>query len=184
MRSSPSTCPSSEVRTSPSSPRPRVLSPRSTVVEAIEIFVALTSADGYETLLSGLHGDPRESSLFLTTLGPRLPWPIRSTASFMIKKAAGDEVMGRLIGASRKKDVKETYVWQHKRDELAEAIRRYVGPFSSDAVALKGSADAMRTSCGRSSSSTRSSARAKLCPPSPTAPSSVLSLLAFLSSSC
>jgi hypothetical protein len=43
-----------------------------TANKALFVFVALVSADGYKTLLSHLGPDPKEKSLFLTTLGPKL----------------------------------------------------------------------------------------------------------------
>jgi amidase len=96
------------------------------VLQALELFVALTSADGYATLLSGLKGDPREDSLFLVTLGPRLPWPVRSLACFLLKHLLEDEVMATVIHASRKKTVQELMTWQAKREEFAERVRRYL----------------------------------------------------------
>ena len=42
--------------------------------KALRIFTGLSSADGYDTILSPRHvnGDPAESNLFLLRLGPRL----------------------------------------------------------------------------------------------------------------
>ena len=42
-------------------------------LEAMRVFVALTSADKYETLTSHIGPDPKDPSLFLVTLGSKLP---------------------------------------------------------------------------------------------------------------
>ena len=52
--------------------------------EALKLFVGLTSADGYSTLLSHLGPDPKESSLFLVTLGPKVPGRLPSPHSLII----------------------------------------------------------------------------------------------------
>lgn len=46
----------------------------STGPKALRIFTGLSSADGYDTILSPRHvnGDPAESNLFIVRLGPRL----------------------------------------------------------------------------------------------------------------
>lgn len=53
------------------------------VIEAARVFVALTSADGYKTLTSHIGPDPRDRTLFLVTLGSKIPckhlWLRRTT---------------------------------------------------------------------------------------------------------
>lgn len=43
------------------------------VVQALKIFAALTSSDGYRQLLSNIGRDPMEPAMKLVTLGTRLP---------------------------------------------------------------------------------------------------------------
>ncbi|ELU43699.1 amidase [Rhizoctonia solani AG-1 IA] len=43
------------------------------IAELLKLFVELSSADGYKTMLSHLQSDKQEPALFLVTLGPRLP---------------------------------------------------------------------------------------------------------------
>ncbi|GAA5870709.1 hypothetical protein JCM1840_006781 [Sporobolomyces johnsonii] len=84
-------------------------------VEAMELFVALTSAGGYETLLAGLRGDPQEASLWLVTLGPSLPSFVRASLAWVVENVVGDPVLARLFRASRRKSVTELQAWQDKR---------------------------------------------------------------------
>lgn len=91
----------------------------------MEIFVAITSAGGYQALLSNLHGDPQEASLFLTTLGVKLPGPIRGLASSVVGMM-GDLLMGKFIAASRVKSVDETQKWLSIRDQFISDFRRDV----------------------------------------------------------
>ena len=62
----------------------------------MEVFVAITSAGGYEALLSNLHGDPQDASLFLTTLGVKLPGFVRGAASTVVG-LMGDPLMAKFI---------------------------------------------------------------------------------------
>ncbi|GAA5925240.1 hypothetical protein JCM1841_004693 [Sporobolomyces salmonicolor] len=84
-------------------------------IEAMELFVALTSAGGYETLLAGLRGDPQEASLWLVTLGPSLPSFVRTSLAWVVEHVVGDPVLARLFRASRRKSVTEMQAWQEKR---------------------------------------------------------------------
>ncbi|CEQ40238.1 SPOSA6832_01851, partial [Sporobolomyces salmonicolor] len=104
-------------------------------IEAMELFVALTSAGGCsclshppspvfrrlpppltdsshpvaadETLLAGLRGDPQEASLWLVTLGPSLPSFVRTSLAWVVEHVVGDPVLARLFRASRRKSVFE-----------------------------------------------------------------------------
>ncbi|BGP47804.1 hypothetical protein JCM10450v2_003669 [Rhodotorula kratochvilovae] len=77
-----------------------------------------------ETLLSHLLGDPRESSLFLATVGPRLPAFVRSTLAWLLESVLGDAKFARLMHASRGRSVREMQEWQHRRDEYVHAGRK------------------------------------------------------------
>jgi len=64
---------------------------------AFEIFVGLSSSDGYKTMLSHLGPDPKEKSLFLVALGPALPSFVRSFAAWLIEKAFGDRIFAQAL---------------------------------------------------------------------------------------
>ncbi|KAJ8294955.1 Fatty acid amide hydrolase 1 [Rhodotorula toruloides] len=95
-----------------------------TPLEAMEYFTALTSADRYETLLSFLRGDPAESALWLVTIGPKLPAPIRWFLNWVFESVMGDPKMARLMRASKGKSVVEVQQWQHKRDVFVDRARK------------------------------------------------------------
>ncbi|KAG6890091.1 hypothetical protein C0995_012040 [Termitomyces sp. Mi166 len=69
--------------------------------DAFNIFVGLTSADGYKKLLSHLGPDPKENSLWLVTSVPKLPSFVRSLASWMIEKVLGDKIFANLARTAR-----------------------------------------------------------------------------------
>jgi len=77
------------------------------VLEAMKIFVGLTAADGYETLLSHLGPDPQEESLFLVTLGPKLPAVLRKTAAWAAEKSFKDEIFAECLRHSRPRSTKQ-----------------------------------------------------------------------------
>lgn len=68
-----------------------------------------------ETLLSFLQGDPQESSLFLVTLGPKLPAFVRAAAAWLLDNVVGDVQFARLLRASKAKSVVEMQEWQHRK---------------------------------------------------------------------
>lgn len=100
--------------------------PSPNAIEAMEIFVALTSSTGYEPLLENLLGDPQESSLFLVTIGPKLPWFLRSLLGYVAENVLGDDRMARLMRASRRKSATEMQEWQWKRDQFVTKFRKEV----------------------------------------------------------
>jgi len=71
------------------------------------LFISLTSADGYKTLLSNLGSDPPEKSLFLVTLGPKLPKPVRATAALVAEKVMKDPIFAYCLRSSRHRSVLE-----------------------------------------------------------------------------
>ncbi|KAI0051046.1 amidase [Auriscalpium vulgare] len=77
----------------------------------LQIFTAITSADGYEKLLSHLGPDPKESALFLVTLGPKLPGFVRRLADWAVRTFFGDEIFGGMLLYSHRKSVREYYDW-------------------------------------------------------------------------
>lgn len=60
-------------------------------------------------------GDPQEKSLFLVTLGPKLPWFLRSFLAYVMEAWLGDDQMARLLRVSRRKSATEMQAWQWKR---------------------------------------------------------------------
>lgn len=50
-------------------------------VEIAKIFLAITSADGYKTLLRGVGSDPLDPSLGVLTFGPKVPRAYYRTTS-------------------------------------------------------------------------------------------------------
>lgn len=105
-------------------------------LEALEIFTALGSADGYKTLVSHLlPGEPRDPALFLTTLGPRLPGFVRKAGGWFAGSVMGDTSMGRLIKVSSIKSSREVFQWQDKRYHFVEKVRRRIwGEMGLDAI--------------------------------------------------
>ncbi|KAL5536849.1 hypothetical protein ACEPAF_672 [Sanghuangporus sanghuang] len=86
--------------------------------EAMYLFVALTSSDGYKALLDHLGPDPRESSLFLVALGPKLPGFIRNLATWIVRNLLHDDFFANCIDNARVKSVNEFYASIAKRDRL------------------------------------------------------------------
>jgi hypothetical protein len=76
-----------------------------------------------ETLLSGLEGDPQEPALFLTTLGPKLPWFMREGIALALKYVMGDPLVSRLQSVSATKTVTQLQAWQDKRNKYIQAAR-------------------------------------------------------------
>ncbi|KAM0787600.1 hypothetical protein ACM66B_003668 [Microbotryomycetes sp. NB124-2] len=104
-------------------------------VKALEIFVAVTSADGYETLLSGAGRDPVEASLWLTTTGPKLPGPLRSLLGWSVDNLIKDAVFGRVFKASKVKSTKELQQWNAIKHKYVSEFRENVwGELGLDAI--------------------------------------------------
>ncbi|KAG8959732.1 hypothetical protein FRC03_007549 [Tulasnella sp. 419] len=96
------------------------------ILECTRLFVALTSADGYSTLLSHKGPDPKDSSLFLVTLGPSLPGWLRRLAATLVELAKDDKIFATLMRNSRVRSVREKMVEAHKRDEYRKFFYREV----------------------------------------------------------
>ena len=93
---------------------------------ALEYFSGLTSADGFKTLLGAIGTDPVESSLWLTTTGPKIPAFIRNTLVWIIKSVLGDSIFARILYSSRVKTVQETQRVAHERDLYVDKMRKNV----------------------------------------------------------
>ncbi|KAG1738410.1 amidase signature domain-containing protein [Suillus paluster] len=88
---------------------------------AMEVFIGLVTSDGYKKMLSYLDSDPPESSLFLTTLGPRLPSFIRNLVSWIANTFMGDALMSRFFSLSREKSVLEFTDLTDERNKVSAA---------------------------------------------------------------
>jgi Asp-tRNA(Asn)/Glu-tRNA(Gln) amidotransferase A subunit family amidase len=62
--------------------------------QAIQLFAALSSADGYRTLMSPSGGDPIEKNLFLITFGPKLFRWLQVIAAWLIINVLKDPLFG------------------------------------------------------------------------------------------
>ncbi|KAF9530362.1 amidase [Crepidotus variabilis] len=87
-----------------------------------ELFVGLTSADGYKTMLSHIGPDKRENALFLSTLGPRLPGPIRRLAAWLAERILGDEIFAGAMRMSHAITLTDYWKLLH---EKRECIQRF-----------------------------------------------------------
>ncbi|KAH7920402.1 amidase signature enzyme [Leucogyrophana mollusca] len=77
------------------------------MLTAMETFAGLATADGYERMLSNLQSDPKESSLFLSTLGPKLPGFVRHLMCWVAETFIGDSLFARIFRQARTKSVAE-----------------------------------------------------------------------------
>ncbi|KAK4051159.1 hypothetical protein OIV83_002981 [Microbotryomycetes sp. JL201] len=108
---------------------------RKSSVKALEIFVAVTSADGYETLLEGAGRDPVEASLWLTTTGPKLPGALRSLLGWSVDNLLKDPVFGRAFRASKMKSTRELQKWNAIKHKYVSEFRQEVfGDLGLDAI--------------------------------------------------
>ncbi|KAH9824207.1 amidase signature domain-containing protein [Melampsora americana] len=96
------------------------------VLQAVELFVALSSADGYHTLLSNVGPDPCEPAMFLTTLGPRLPSILRFIVVTFLRYGLGDTAIARLLNVSRIKPAKEMQEWRVRKKAYEGKVRKYL----------------------------------------------------------
>ncbi|WVR06063.1 hypothetical protein IAU60_003091 [Kwoniella sp. DSM 27419] len=94
------------------------------VSEAMKIFVGLTSADGYKTLLSNIGNDPMESSMRLVTLGSKIPGWLHGLARWVVDNVLSDHLFASIFAVSRSKTVAESYTFGHRRDVYANAFRK------------------------------------------------------------
>ncbi|OBZ73562.1 putative amidase PB8B6.03 [Grifola frondosa] len=96
---------------------------------AMDLFIAMTSADGYKTLTSQLGSDPQEPGLFLVMLGPKLFGWLRVLVAWGLETFLGDSVFAQTIRASRKKDVQEYHKLVAQRDEYEKLFYKEVRRF-------------------------------------------------------
>ncbi|CAE6381691.1 unnamed protein product [Rhizoctonia solani] len=87
------------------------------IAELLKLFVEISAADGYKTMLSHLQSDKQEPALFLVTLGPRLPAFVRALSNLLVRLFVNDTTFARLFGASRPRTV--TDLWASSAARLA-----------------------------------------------------------------
>ncbi|KAF7338607.1 putative amidase PB8B6.03 [Mycena venus] len=85
-------------------------------IDAFNIFIGLTSADGYKTLLSGIGSDPLDSSLLVVARGSALPRFLRSFASWVVSFFLKDEKFAGAIASTGAKSMQEYLRWVARRD--------------------------------------------------------------------
>ncbi|KAF8260713.1 amidase signature domain-containing protein [Lactarius quietus] len=103
-------------------------------IQALLFFCGLTSADGYETIMSPLGSDKREPALFLTTLGTRLPGFVRAAASWVIRTIVGDAKFASIFTQSYKKTVRQLYECVVDKTAFEEQTRANLWSGRLDAI--------------------------------------------------
>ncbi|KAG8988139.1 hypothetical protein FRB93_004294 [Tulasnella sp. JGI-2019a] len=87
------------------------------MVEAGRLFIALSGADKYETLLSHVGPDPKDLSLFLPNVIPRLPALIRNSIALCLRVFFKDSVFSRLFVNIHGRTVKDYWAETVSRDK-------------------------------------------------------------------
>ncbi|KAG8945601.1 hypothetical protein FRC04_000648 [Tulasnella sp. 424] len=95
-------------------------------LEAARVFVALTSADGYKTLTSHIGPDPRDRTLFLVTLGSKIPSFIRSLACWAARTFKGDYSWAALFSNSHPRTVSEFWAETKAKNEYIKFFHENV----------------------------------------------------------
>ncbi|KAJ7093138.1 amidase [Mycena epipterygia] len=85
--------------------------------ESFDVFVGLTSADGYKTLLSGVGSDPLDSSLLVVANAPNLPRFLVVCAAWLVKTFFKDVKFASMVLSSGPKPVREYLQWTARRDK-------------------------------------------------------------------
>ncbi|KAJ7197250.1 amidase [Mycena pura] len=88
-----------------------------TPMEAFDIFVALTSGDGYQSLLSGVGSDPLDSSLLAIANGPNYPRFVRKFVAWALGFFFKDTQLSNAVYGSGTKPVREFWEWTARRDK-------------------------------------------------------------------
>jgi len=96
-------------------------------VEAIRIFLGMTSADGYDRLTDPHLGkDKADPTLTLPLLSARLPKILRAILAFVAAHILKDWMMALILKAAGRKSAGSYFGWIVKRDEFREAWKRRV----------------------------------------------------------
>ncbi|CAE6484084.1 unnamed protein product [Rhizoctonia solani] len=96
------------------------------MAELLKLFVEISAADGYKTMLSHLESDKQEPALFLVTLGPRLPAFVRALSGLLVRLFVNDATFTRVFGASRPRSVTELWASSAARLAADNALQNYL----------------------------------------------------------
>ncbi|KAJ7702411.1 amidase [Mycena rosella] len=86
-------------------------------IESFDVFVGLTSGDGYRTLLSNIKSDPLDSSLLVIAHGSALPRFLGRFAAWIIETFFKDVKFANALRSSGAKPVREYFQWTARRDK-------------------------------------------------------------------
>ncbi|KAK7023858.1 putative amidase PB8B6.03 [Favolaschia claudopus] len=86
-------------------------------IEAFNVYVGITSADAYKTLLSNIGQDPLDSSLLVVAYGNAVPRLLRNLISWAISFFLQDDRTASLIKSTGAKTVREYLQWVARRDK-------------------------------------------------------------------
>ncbi|KAJ7497727.1 amidase [Mycena latifolia] len=92
--------------------------------EIMDIYLALTAADGYKNLLRGVGSDPLEASLSVLTFGPKVPQLVRNIVAGGIGTFVGDKIMSGIVRGSGMRTVEEYHVACLRRNEIKKKFYR------------------------------------------------------------
>jgi len=93
---------------------------------ALGLFAGLSSADGYKTLTSHLGPDPKEKSLFLVTLGPKLPSLVRWLALKLLGIVKNDTIFAQGLQNSRVRSTDEEWALVNQKNEYVKQFYKEV----------------------------------------------------------
>ncbi|RSH87525.1 uncharacterized protein EHS24_000033 [Apiotrichum porosum] len=92
--------------------------------QALKIFVALSSAEGYKSLLSNIGKDPMEPSMRLVVSGTSVPKFVLKLAQYFVHYVLGDTKFADILSASSYKTAGEYWKWTAERNDYISAFRR------------------------------------------------------------
>ncbi|KAF8199848.1 amidase signature domain-containing protein [Mycena galopus ATCC 62051] len=87
-------------------------------VEISKIFLAMTSADGYKTLLREVGSDPLDPSLSVLTLVPKFPQVFRNAMAGVLDAWMGDKIMADVLRLSGTKSVEAYHAACLQRNDI------------------------------------------------------------------
>ncbi|KAJ7881391.1 amidase signature domain-containing protein [Mycena leptocephala] len=90
--------------------------------EILKLYLVLTSADGYKTLLREKGSDPLDPSLSVLTLGPKVPQFLRDVVAWAIDKFVGDKVMSDVLHLSGSCSVEEYHTACFNRNKIKKTF--------------------------------------------------------------
>ncbi|KAF7323951.1 hypothetical protein MKEN_00616600 [Mycena kentingensis (nom. inval.)] len=94
--------------------------------EAFKIWAALSSADGYATLLESKGSDPIETALLPISSIPGRPWFVRRLLSWMVGSLFKDPQLADMMSVNGRKSVQELYQWTAKRNQYMAQFDREI----------------------------------------------------------